>query len=343
MIKTSRFIVALGLLALAYVPALLTAQEGPTAHGAPDPGLAAGHVKELAIKVLQSKSGSQLVVTSPAFKDGADIPYENTQYRGNIFPGLTWTKGPAGTRSYAVFVQGQSESSQGPGTSIHLVLFNIPASVTSLRPGTEPPEGSVYGPNIRGPHSAYAGPHTHTFNKNDHHYQVFALDTVLPADLIIYPEPLMAQMSAHVLASGDLVGVSARDPNATDADASPWLNPIKIKTGFLTGTCGRDPSITVYKGIPYVAAPIGDLRWKLPQPATPWQGVRAADHFGANCPDSPRKPVSEDCLFLPTCGRKVPPLPPILRGRCLSGMKAPAITPQPPRSMESPWSKKAWL
>jgi len=69
-------------------------------------------VKDLAIKALVPASGATLAVTSPAFKDNADIPYENTQYRGNIFPGLSWTPGPAGTKSYAVFVQGQPKPAQ---------------------------------------------------------------------------------------------------------------------------------------------------------------------------------------------------------------------------------------
>jgi para-nitrobenzyl esterase len=69
---------------------------------------ALGHTRDLVIKALPPGSSAKLKVTSPAFKEGADIPYENTQYRGNVFPGLSWTKGPAGTRSYAVIVQGES-------------------------------------------------------------------------------------------------------------------------------------------------------------------------------------------------------------------------------------------
>jgi len=51
------------------------------------------------------EGGATLRVTTPAFKAGGDIPFENTQYRGNVFPGLSWTAGPAGTKSYVVIMQ----------------------------------------------------------------------------------------------------------------------------------------------------------------------------------------------------------------------------------------------
>lgn len=53
-----------------------------------------------ALVEFHSKGGDKLTVTTPAWQNGGDIPYENTQYRGNVFPGLAWTPGPSGTRSY---------------------------------------------------------------------------------------------------------------------------------------------------------------------------------------------------------------------------------------------------
>src|ERR1700709_904859 len=49
--------------------------------------------------------GGKLTVTTPSWKDGGDIPYENTQYRTNTFPGLSWTKGPKDTKSYVLIMQ----------------------------------------------------------------------------------------------------------------------------------------------------------------------------------------------------------------------------------------------
>ncbi len=98
-------------------------------------------------------------------------------------------------------------------------------------------------------------------------------------------------------------------PDSKRKAAAVTNDPIKIETGRLTGTTAeKDASIRVFKGIPYAAPPVGDLRWKEPQPAARWDGVKAFDQFGAACPQSPypagslyvNKPEkqSEDCLCL---------------------------------------------
>ena len=83
-------------------------------------------------------ANGRLTVTSPAFKDGGDIPYENTQYRGNVFPGVSWTAGPAGTRSYLLVIQDSSLLLRG-APILHGTLYNIPAGVTALAPGMTAP------------------------------------------------------------------------------------------------------------------------------------------------------------------------------------------------------------
>ena len=88
--------------------------------------------------------------------------------------------------------------------------------------------------------------------------------------------------------------------------------PVKVAGGLLSGVPGKDPSVAVFKGIPYAAPPIGDLRWRNPQPAKAWSGVRKADTFGPSCAQSAPQsfgpytsefliapePISEDCLAL---------------------------------------------
>lgn len=174
---------------------------------------AMGHAARLALAALPPKADARLTVSSPAFKDGSDIPFENTQYRGNVFPGLTWSRGPGGTRSYVVIMQG--ESLGGTGTSIHLTLFNVPATVTRLDAGmTAPPGGALYGPNVHGLNQPYAGPHTHTPAKQRYHLQVFALDTVIESNSNLSFASLESAMAGHILASGELVGWATMDPNA---------------------------------------------------------------------------------------------------------------------------------
>ena len=99
-----------------------------------------------------------------------------------------------------------------------------------------------------------------------------------------------------------------------DAAGSPLLRtPVRTTDGLISGVPGKAPGVAVFKGIPFGAPPTGELRWRPPQPVTPWDGVRPGDKFGPVCiqphqrerepnnravdlPDSP--PVSEDCLYL---------------------------------------------
>ena len=78
-------------------------------------------------------------------------------------------------------------------------------------------------------------------------------------------------------------------------------DPVTISTGQVSGTEPED-GVVAFKGIPYAAPPVGDLRWKPPQPAGDWAGVRASTEFGANCTASGRgrggATASEDCLYI---------------------------------------------
>ena len=73
---------------------------------------------------------------------------------------------------------------------------------------------------------------------------------------------------------------------------------VKVAEGSLQGT--SEQGLTVYKGIPFAAPPIGELRWKAPQPAAKWQGVKVADKFapGPMQGGNPPSGKSEDCLYL---------------------------------------------
>lgn len=81
---------------------------------------------------------------------------------------------------------------------------------------------------------------------------------------------------------------------------------VKVSGGLLEGTTGADPSVRLFKGIPFAAPPVGELRWKAPQPVVAWTGVRPADKWGARCMQGPmwgplrsrEDSMSEDCLYL---------------------------------------------
>lgn len=83
-------------------------------------------------------------------------------------------------------------------------------------------------------------------------------------------------------------------------------DPVKTDAGLVSGLAPEAGSeVRVYKGIPFAAPPVGELRWKPPQPVKPWDGVRACAKFSPWCPQ-PRSAVgfpggaefSEDCLYL---------------------------------------------
>src|ERR1035438_8664307 len=75
---------------------------------------------------------------------------------------------------------------------------------------------------------------------------------------------------------------------------------VKVEGGLLQGT--SEDGSTVYRGIPFAAPPVGELRWRAPQPAAKWEGVKPADKFGARCYQGGRGAAgvdtSEDCLYL---------------------------------------------
>jgi para-nitrobenzyl esterase len=74
--------------------------------------------------------------------------------------------------------------------------------------------------------------------------------------------------------------------------------PVRLDTGIISGTTTGSPDVRAFKGIPYAAPPVGDLRWRAPKPAAHWEGTRAADQFGPVCMQGGDQKMSEDCLYL---------------------------------------------
>lgn len=93
------------------------------------------------------------------------------------------------------------------------------------------------------------------------------------------------------------------------------LRKVKVKNGLIQGLPAADPRITVFKGIPFAAPPVGENRWRAPQPAADWEGTLKAFEFapismqatpGVNPDDfysrewhvDPNVPMDEDNLYL---------------------------------------------
>lgn len=94
--------------------------------------------------------------------------------------------------------------------------------------------------------------------------------------------------------------------------ASAQNNIIKTDAGLISGVQNNAGDVHIYKGIPFAAPPVGNLRWKAPQPVAHWQGVKKCDAFAASPMQNkpvpfmmytapyliPVSPISEDCLYL---------------------------------------------
>jgi len=92
-------------------------------------------------------------------------------------------------------------------------------------------------------------------------------------------------------------------PNDSQPSPNPDVaktTPVRIQSGELVGQQQSD--VRIFRGIPYAAAPVGELRWRSPKPFGTWTGIREATQFGAQALQGetfgPRSAQSDDCLFL---------------------------------------------
>jgi Raf kinase inhibitor-like YbhB/YbcL family protein len=151
----------------------------------------------------------ELRITSNAFSEGGMIPSQYTCDGRDISPPLGWTKGPEGTKSYALI----SDDPDAPvGTWVHWVAYNIPASSTSLpenvSKGEKLDDGTLQGLNDFKKHG-YGGPcppgGTHRY-----FFKLYALDTVLRAGPGLTKKKLLREMEGHIIGTGELMGRYSR-------------------------------------------------------------------------------------------------------------------------------------
>ncbi len=116
-------------------------------------------------------------------------------------------------------------------------------------------------------------------------------------------EPLRRDLSGGSVPRA--LAVAAALTFVSSAAAVQLSAPIGADSGLISGT--SDGAVRIFRGVPFAAPPLGEQRWRPPQPVGSWEGVKAADNFGARCPQPPLpagfggaepRPQSEDCLFL---------------------------------------------
>jgi len=90
------------------------------------------------------------------------------------------------------------------------------------------------------------------------------------------------------------------------------FDTVKVEGGLISGSLNSSGQIHIFKGIPFAAPPVGDLRWEAPQPVVPWHGIKKCNAFGPSPMQTdpvpfgpwseeyliPKAPISEDCLYL---------------------------------------------
>lgn len=123
-----------------------------------------------------------------------------------------------------------------------------------------------------------------------------------------WTSPALTVFAACIAAAG----LSACATHSGADAACAGVDVVCTSDGAVRGAAEGDT--IAFKGIPYAQPPVGGLRWRAPQPAQPWQGVRDGSRFGAVCPQWDGKAVigEEDCLTLNVWRPKQPadkPLP----------------------------------
>ena len=108
---------------------------------------------------------------------------------------------------------------------------------------------------------------------------------------------LCAGVTALTLIVAAAAGAAPRSDNGTPLRHAAVVN--------ITGGVVRGAAVDggyAFLGLPYAAPPVGELRWREPQPPGSWHGVRDATQYAASCPQTPSPfagpgPFSEDCLY----------------------------------------------
>ena len=150
-----------------------------------------------------------LVLSSPAFQPGGEIPTDYTCEGKDISPPLEWQGVPAGTRSLALIIDDPDapDPAAPKMTWVHWILFNLPAETTGLPAGTTAknlPPGTQAGINDF-KRTSYGGP-CPPIGRHRYFHKLYALDTLLEGLGTPTKQQLETAMAGHILAQAELMG-----------------------------------------------------------------------------------------------------------------------------------------
>lgn len=139
-----------------------------------------GTVESTARSTSTPVPAGRLALTGGGVKDGERVPVQYTCDGANKSPALEWTGTPPGTRAFALLMV--DPDAPRKGGFVHWVVFNLPASATSLAesasPGGTLPEGTLEGNNSAG-RAVYTGPCPPAGQEHRYVFRLFALDAPL--------------------------------------------------------------------------------------------------------------------------------------------------------------------
>jgi Raf kinase inhibitor-like YbhB/YbcL family protein len=149
----------------------------------------------------------EIRVTAGSFPHGGRIPDRHAGEAG-LAPELRWTGVPADAKEVAILCE--DPDAPMPRPFVHWVLYGLAPSLSSLpegiAPGTALADGAVQGENSLGK-KGFTGPKPPRGHGVHHyHFQVFALDALLPLGTAADRDALVEAMRGHVIASGEVVG-----------------------------------------------------------------------------------------------------------------------------------------
>ncbi len=151
-----------------------------------------------------------LILSSPAFSQGGQIPTEYTCDSTDVAPELQWSGAPAGTKSFALIVDDpDAPDPKAPKmTYVHWVVYDIPATLTGIPRGGQTPAGARDGRNDW-KRPGYGGP-CPPIGRHRYFFKLYALDTLLGDLAMPTKQHVLTKSEGHVLGQAELMGTYER-------------------------------------------------------------------------------------------------------------------------------------
>jgi Raf kinase inhibitor-like YbhB/YbcL family protein len=170
--------------------------------------LALGLVIAMTVASSHGQNGkpAPLSVTSPAFKEGEPIPSQYTCDGKDVSPPLHWDGAPPTTKAFAVICE---DPDAPAGTWVHWMIYNIPASATTLPEGVKKGPASIdngrQGVNDFGK-IGYNGPCPPGGKAHRYFFKVYALDATAALPFLVKKPDFAKRIEGHIVAEGALMG-----------------------------------------------------------------------------------------------------------------------------------------